>query len=259
MFILSIDVDVGCRKLGLINKGENDKNVSRYFGEYRVGAIEEMALPFFVKLFNDFEVPATFAIRGQSLKVDGSFFELIRNSSVKHDIGAHGYSHEYFENISVDEARDELSMVAEVMEKIGVAPKSFVFPGNSVAYLDLLEDYGYKCYRSRGGLTTDCMCIEKKGRLYNIHPSLCLDQTINPFFVKKALDVAIEKKLPFHAWLHVWEFGETKEHIQKKIAKVFSPLLAYGKRMETLGELTFETMLSAAQKAEKQFKGREMS
>ena len=48
MLIISVDVDVGNRKVGLINKGRNDLNVNNYFSEYQVGAIEEMALPLFV-------------------------------------------------------------------------------------------------------------------------------------------------------------------------------------------------------------------
>ena len=41
MFIISIDVDVGSRELGVINKGKNDENVSKHMGEYRVGEIDE--------------------------------------------------------------------------------------------------------------------------------------------------------------------------------------------------------------------------
>ena len=251
MFIISVDVDVGCRKLGVINKGKNDANVHRYINEYSVGEIEEKALPLFVNLFDDFEIPVTFAIRGQLTEVDDFLLKLLRKSSVKYDIGAHGYYHRHFKNLSHNEAENELNMITVGMKKFGIIPRSFVFPANSVAHLNLLEKYGYKCYRSYGDFINDCMYIEKQGRLYDIHPSLYLGQSMGSIFLKKIVDVTITKKLPFHIWFHLWNFGETNEAIQRSIKKVLLPLLDYAKKKEKSGELTIETMLSAAERVEK--------
>lgn len=251
MFIISIDVDVGNKELGVINKGKNDFNVSKYFSEYSIGEIEEQALPLFVDLFNDLEMSVTFAIRGQLTEVDDSILELLLKSPVKHDIGSHGYYHKQFQNLSYNEAENEFRMISEGMRKIGVIPKSFVFPHNSVAHLDLLEKYGYRCYRGYGDFLNDCMYIEKHGRLCNIHPSLFLDPSISSMLIKKILDIAIEKKLPFHIWFHLWNFGQEDRDIQRSINEVFVPLLDYARRKEESGVLTFETMLSAAEKAKK--------
>jgi len=253
MFIISIDVDVGNRKLGVINGGKNDVNVHRHIGEYRVGKIEEVAFPLFVEAFNDFEIPVTFAIRGQLIEVNGSILEFLLKSSIKHDIGAHGYYHREFTDLSRNEAENELKMISAGIKKFGINPRSFVFPGNRVAHLDLLEKYGYKCYRSSGGFLYDCMYIEKKSRLYDIHPSLYLDQSIYSIFLKETLDIAIAKKAPFHVWFHLWNFGETKESIQRTINKVFIPLFKYAKKKEKSGMLTLETMLSATEKVEMMF------
>jgi len=253
MFIISIDVDVGSRELGVINRGKNDANVHRHLTEYRVGEIDELALPLFVETFNDFEIPVTFAIRGQLTEVNGSVLELLVKSSVKHDIGAHGYYHKEFTNLSRNQAENELNMISSGMKKFGISPRSFVFPKNSVAHLDLLERYGYKCYRSYGGFMNDCMYIEKQGQLYNIHPSLYIDQGTSFTFLKKILDISIAKKLPFHIWFHLWNFGETKESVQRTINKVFIPLFKHTKKKEKSGMLTFETMLSATEKVEMMF------
>jgi len=94
------------------------------------------------------------------------------------------------------------------------------------------------------------MYIEKKGQLYNIHPSLFIGQSISSILLKKILDISIAKKLPFHVWLHLWNFGETKELVRRTINKVFFPLLKYAKKKEKNGMLSFETMLSAAKKVE---------
>jgi len=250
-FIISIDTDVGSRKLGVINKGKNDVNIRRHMSEYRVGEIEEVALPLFVDLFNDFKIPVTFAMRGQLTEVNDSILELLLKSSIEHDIGAHGYYHREFTDLSRNEAESELNMISAGMNKFGIAPKSFVFPKNRIAHLDLLEKYGYRCYRGYGDFMNDCMYIERKGQLYNIHPSLYLDEGTSFVFLKKILDISIARKLPFHVWFHLWSFGETKEAMQKIIKKLFLPFFSYAKRKERSGALSFETMLSAARKVEK--------
>jgi peptidoglycan/xylan/chitin deacetylase (PgdA/CDA1 family) len=250
MLIISIDVDVGRKELGVINEGKNDVNVNRYLSEYSIGEIEERALPLFVHLFNDFAIPVTFAMRGQLTEVDGFILKLLCNSSVKHDVGAHGYYHRHFKNLSRNEAENELDLISVSMKKFGIIPRSFVFNNNSVAHLNLLEKYGYKCYRSYGGFMEDCMYIDKQGRLYDIHPSLYLGHGISFVFLKKIIDIAVARKLPFHMWFHLWNFGETNESIQRSIKKLFFPLLNYAKKKEKNGDLTFETMLSAAERVE---------
>lgn len=251
MFIVSIDVDAGSKELGVINRGKNDVNVHKHFSEYRVGEIEEDLLPLFVETFEHFEMPATFAMRGQLAEVNGSVLRLLLKSSVKHDIGAHGYSHRKFAEISRNEAENELNMISAGMEKLGIVPRSFVFPLGSVAHLDLLKRYGYKCYRGCGSFKNDCMCIEKQGQIYNVHPSLYLNQGTRSIFLKNILDISISRKLPFHVWFHLWDFGETKEEAQRFIKNVFFPFFVYAKRKQRRGATSFETMVSAAETVEK--------
>lgn len=249
--VISIDVDVGSRRLGVINKGKNDANVNNDFSESSIGEIEERALPLFINLFNHFEVPVTFAMRGQLTEVCDSILDYVLKSPVKHEIGAHGYYHREFTNLSRIEAESELKMISVGMKKFGTIPRSFVFPKNSVAHLDLLEKYGYKCYRGLGGgFRHDCMYIEKCGELFNIHPSLNINQHTKNTFLKKILDISTTKKLPFHIWFHLWNFGQEERSIMRNINNIFVPLLKYGKKKEKIGVLTFKTMLSVADLSE---------
>jgi peptidoglycan/xylan/chitin deacetylase (PgdA/CDA1 family) len=250
MFITSVDVDVGSRILGVINKGMNDRNVNDCLSEYRIGEIEENVLPMLVETFDDFEIPATFAVRGQLAEVNRSVLDILLRSSVKHDVGAHGYYHREFTHLSYSEAEKELKMLSAGLKKYGIVPRSFVFPKNSVAYLNLLERYGYKCYRGHGNFMQDCMCIEKTGKLHNIHPSLYLDEGTSLTWLKGILHVAISKRLPFHVWFHPWSFGETKEAVQRIINNVLVPFFNYAKTQEKNDVLSFETMLSATLKVE---------
>ncbi len=251
MIVMSVDVDVGNSELAQINKGKNDNNVHRYLSEHHIGEIEERTVPMVIKLFNSLEIPATFAIRGQLTETNDSILELLLKSPIKHDIGAHGYYHRKFRNLSVKEAKNELSMIAAGMKRFGIIPRSFVFPENSVSHLELLEKFGYECFRDYGDFRRDTMCIEKRGRLYNVRPSLYLNQSVNAFLLKRILDIAILRKAPLHVWFHPWNLGGTDEVIKKNIVGMFAPFLKYAKSKEKSGLLTFETMLSAARKAEK--------
>lgn len=253
MLIFSIDIDVGSKELGLINRGKNDPNIRSFYTESHVGEIEEQALPFFVELFNGFNVPVTFAIRGQLTEIDNSFLPILRNSPVKHDIGAHGYSHRKLRDLSHNEAESELNMLSVGMKKFGITPRSFVFPKNTVSHLDLLEKFGYECYRETGTLLNDDMYIMKRGHLYDVHPSLYLDKNSKVFLLKKILDVAVEKRTPLHLWFHLWSFGMTSAQIKRKIADFFVPFLTYAKIKEEARMLQFETMLSATRKTKSEF------
>jgi len=250
MFITSIDVDVGKKELGLLNRGRNDMNISSRFSEFAIGEIEEQALPIFIDLFNNFGVPATFALRGQLLDVDASIMNCF-DKSIKHDIGAHGYHHKLFTRLSSSKAEDELRRISMTMKRFDIRPRSFVFPKNCVAHLNLLEKYGYKCYRGSGGLIKDRMQIEMQGSLFNVCPSIYIDRGLNYGLLKRILDLSIDRKLPFHIWFHFWNLGDTRESLKRSVKNILFPLLRYVSRKQRNGILTCETMLSAAEKFEK--------
>ena len=250
MLIVSVDVDVGSKKVGAINKGKNDVNVNDEFSEYVVGEMEEQALPLIIDFLNAFDMPATFGIRGQLLEVDTSIVEHLLESPVQHDIGSHSYFHRDFTCLSHDEAENELKLVWTAMKKLRITPRSFIFPRGSVAHLELLEKFGYKCYRGHGDFLNDGMYIKKHGKLYDIHPGLYIGNSSNAILIKKIIDLSIKNKLPFHVWFHPWNLGKGKTLVSKKIHKLFFPIFKYAKSKEKESLLKSETMLSAAEKME---------
>lgn len=246
ILITSVDVDVGNKMLGVLNEGKNDRNVNDNISEYLVGKIEQQALPLIIDFFGALEIPATFAIRGQLLEVDTSILESLLKSPIEHDIGSHSYYHRDFGGLSYDEVESELKLVSASMKKFKITPKSFVFPRRGVAYLDLLEKYGYECYRGRGNFMNDGMYIRKHGRLYDVHPSLCIGDCTNAMLVRKIIDLSIRNRLPFHVWFHPWNLGKKRESIKKRLDRLFFPMFKYAKAKEKEGVLEMETMLSAA-------------
>lgn len=248
MLIVSVDVDVGNRNIGVINEGKNDSYVHDRFNEYTVGAIEEQVLPLVIDFFNALDIPVTFGIRGQSLEADTSFLDKMLESHVPHDIGSHSYYHRNFLNLSCDEAENDLRLVSAAMKKSKVVPRSFIFPRNGVAHLEVLRKFGYKCYRGYGDFRRDDMCINKQGELYDIHPGLYIGNAANPFLAKKIIDLAVKNKLPLHMWFHLWNLGNEEKSAIRKINRLFFPIFKQAKSKEKKGLLEFETMLSAAEK-----------
>lgn len=251
MLIISIDIDVGNKILGRVNKGKNDRNINKSYSEYSIGFLEEMALPIFLDLFEGFEFPVTFAIRGQWLDFPNDALDWLLDSSVKHDVGAHGYYHKRFKHLSRMEADFELAKTKAAMNRQNLTPTSFVFPGNSVAHLDLLAKYRFTCYRDHGGFLKDGMYIRRHFELWDIHPALCIERSTKYLFLRKILDLCISKKLPLHIWFHLWNFGETEVSVQNSLNRLFFPLLQYAKYHIDNGKLSIATMASVIQEITK--------
>lgn len=248
VLILSVDIDVGSKLVAQKNEGLDDATVNDYMTELEIARREELALPILIQLFDDLEIPVTFAVRGQLTETDGSTIKLLGRSHVKHDIGGHGYSHRTFTSLSSHEAENEIRMLSEGMKKTNIEPKSFVFPKNNIAHLSLLEKYGYKCFRGRGGFKYDGLYIEKRGRLYDVHPGFFLGWSPYSLFLNKIIDISARRKLPFHIWFHAWDLGADRSEMKKKVVRVLLPLLNHARTKEREGTLCFETMASVAMK-----------
>jgi hypothetical protein len=242
--IISVDVDVGSKLLGKESERFCNKVIHNYLPESKLGEIEEFAVPNFARLLDELEIPATFAIRGQLTEINPCIINFLKDCKVKHDIGAHGYSHKCFTNLSEHEAEEELINISKGLEKYDIKPKSFVFPKNRIAHLSLLEKYGYKSYRGYAGFKHDKLCVEKHGQLYNVHSSFFLGRSHSPLFLKKIIDMSARRKLPCHLWFHPSDLGQNELAIQTRIERLLVPLLSYAKKKETEGTLRFETMAS---------------
>jgi peptidoglycan/xylan/chitin deacetylase (PgdA/CDA1 family) len=248
MLITSIDVDVGNRVLGRVNKGKNDHNVHNLLTEYEVGIIEERCVPMLLDLFEELEMPVTFALRGQLFDVGSPIIERLLGSRVRFDIGGHGYYHRQFGRISRNQAEQELIMMDECMSKFAITPRSFVFPLNSVGHLDLLASHGYVCYRDRGGFLRDGTYLRKTGELWDVHPSLFLNRNADLVLLRMILDLCIIRKHPLHVWFHPKDFGYDSKTMRSTLGRVLHPFFRYAKNKNLDGLLDLETMLSAVQK-----------
>lgn len=96
-------------------------------------------------LFTKYNVPATWAVVGE-LKNNGDMLwhspdtiSAIESTKLQ-EIGSHSYSHQVFTDINSQEAEYEIKSFRK---------RSFVFPRNQVAHLNILRKYGFRKYRGR--------------------------------------------------------------------------------------------------------------
>jgi hypothetical protein len=74
----------------------------------------------------------------------------IRESDVGHAIAYHSFSHINLCEITRQEAEVEIEDGAKLAEEIGVTFRSFVFPNDRIAHVDVLREHG--CISYRGSL-----------------------------------------------------------------------------------------------------------
>lgn len=171
--------------------------------------------------------------------------EMILNSTVKHEIACHSFSHiDYSEKNSFPELiESDLRACEEAASRFGIKLESFVFPGNFHGNFDMLKKHGYKVIRYKTNALKEIGFPEKiENGLIAIHDSIAFDQSEegwgNNYLIwkmKKYIDKAIEKKAICHFWFH--------PSIKKKsINEYFIPILCYISDKRNKGLLEIKTM-----------------
>ncbi len=78
-----------------------------------------------------------------------SLVEMIKKAKVSQEIGFHSFSHVLFgwQGMTRERAIGEFEYCAQIARELEVPPTCFVFPRNSIAYLNELRDAGFTCFR----------------------------------------------------------------------------------------------------------------
>ena len=103
----------------------------------------EKGLPLMLEVLAKHGVPATFFVTG--LAAEG-FPKLIAEISQRYEVSCHGYEHERFDKLAVDEQRQRIQKATEILQKItGAKPLGFRAPNFkfTVQTLAILEEIGY--------------------------------------------------------------------------------------------------------------------
>lgn len=103
----------------------------------------EKGLPLMLGVLAKHDVPATFFITGLAAE---RFPKLIAEVSQRYEISCHGYEHERFDMLAVEEQRERIQKATEILQKItGTKPLGFRAPNFklTVQTLAILEEIGY--------------------------------------------------------------------------------------------------------------------
>jgi peptidoglycan/xylan/chitin deacetylase (PgdA/CDA1 family) len=78
-----------------------------------------------------------------------TLIEKIRACPTPQEIGCHSFSHVIFgdRGCSRETAASEIAACVRAAKELGIEMRSFAFPRNEVGHLDVLEQYGFVCYR----------------------------------------------------------------------------------------------------------------
>ncbi len=274
------------------------------------GLRERAQIPVLLQLFNELEIPATWATVGHlfldqcskdahgcahgSLPRPGHFenglwsftsgdwyqfdpcsdvrrapawygpdlIESVLRSAVQHEIGCHGFSHAGFgPYCSAEVAAGELQACIDAMKPYGIAPGTFIFPGNDVGHLDLFARHGFSAVRAFPvqppvvGLP-----IRLKEGIWGHHVTSAIDRgylwTVEQRAARlcRFIDIAAEERLATHIWFH-------PSLTAVEITDVLNVFLRHAARLREQGRLEIVTnarlaaMTGAAMPAQEQRSG----
>lgn len=283
LFILSLDTEIAW--------GTAAADLPRYarcFDDYR------SILRRLIALLDAYDIPATWAVVAHLFLQPGDerarlpgerppawyhgpdVIEAIRAARTAHEIGTHTFTHIYADDpaTTVDQWRAQLDMATAIHREYGLTIRSLVYPGNRLAYLDLLPEYGIIAYRGveqtwygrdRGPFhlldralalpppTYDLAGLRVNDRLVNLPASQFLlaydgvrgwiPSAARVRQSRRGLDRAVERDHLFHLWFHPFNLGTSE-----RMFAVLEQILRDVARRRDAGALRVLTMEQAAAK-----------
>lgn len=212
-------------------------------------AKERSAIERILKLFNKYNIPATWATVGKIYEKgtpEYSGIDIIKTikSFKNQEIGSHSYTHPEFTSISKEEARIEFRKFKKI---------SFVFPRNKINYLGELKNAGFKIFRGKDQLAQELLIprvppvysLTKENGVVNTRGSLYLvsGRGWRKFIPKRlryikcilGINSAIKNKKVFHLWFHPVDLVDDANKIFSDLEKILE--YANKKREERLLEI----------------------
>lgn len=182
----------------------------------------------------------------KSLWFAPEIIEKIRNSNVSHDLGSHGGKHKYFDEMTEQEAIEDLEYTAHIHSKHEIPLCSFVYPRNKVAKTKILSNKGIKIYRGEDRawhenirkkniifgraanfidkmlpISPQDVTLQTDEEIYNIPGSMLffsrngIRRFVHPRVtmakLEKGLQTAISNNNVFHLWFHPSNFWSETE------------------------------------------------
>lgn len=113
----------------------------------KINGIPHIDMPRYKDKWYDFDPCSN--INKDALFYGKDIIENILSSPVKHEIGYHTFSHVPFTKCNQEVAEAEIKKGIALAKEMGIIFKSFVFPENEIAHLNVLSKYGFEIYRGK--------------------------------------------------------------------------------------------------------------
>jgi peptidoglycan/xylan/chitin deacetylase (PgdA/CDA1 family) len=189
------------------------RHASNHTGTYALDGLAER-----------YSIPMTWAICGKTAEEDRDAYDRVLNSSVRHEIGIHTYSHVDVSTCTERDLEQEINMC---LDSLGISsvPRTFIFPWNREGHFDLLSRLGFIAYRGRDRAIGGPV---KMKSLWNIPPVYYLDEKSEgaASLVKRYVDLCIHSKAVFHLWLHPWSIASGDSALPL-VSSTLDPILRY--------------------------------
>jgi peptidoglycan/xylan/chitin deacetylase (PgdA/CDA1 family) len=245
-----------------------------------------------IELFDRHQVPATWAVVAALLDERSAasrpgskacwfapdIIASIVNARAAHEVGSHSGKHIYFDRATSAQAREDLDFARSIHRANGLPFRSFIFPRNAVAHLDVLADIGLRTFRGndvdwtaaarrvepRLGQAANLIdkllpippspvFIKTSGALTDVPASMLLmgrnglRRLVLPAVTRRKLRMGLERAKRraqlFHLWFHPSNFYYRRE---EQLATL-SWFLEYAADQAGRGEIEISTMGSHAQ------------
>lgn len=236
--------------------GRHDLNYKNYVSRVKK---ERFVIKKLLSLFTKYDIPATWAIVGKIVEKGDPLWHgkdtVNKIKSVKdQELAYHSYSHRIFNQISLNEAKKEISKL-----KIGT---SFIFPRNIINYLPLLKKGGYTAFRGKDKNQKELLLPHSPPVYYPIKVDEVINIPGSMYFVSSrglrkfipfglryfksvwGINNAIKQKKIFHLWFHPIDFVDNS----KLLLKEFEMILQYASKQRSKNLLDIESMSGIVEK-----------
>lgn len=209
--------------------------------------------------FEAYEIPATWAVVGKLLTPGSDplfhnrqLFEALLDSTTDHEIGLHSHAHQPFDELTLEEAREDVETGVEVLREWGCTPGSFVFPRNRVAHTEALQDHGFTRYREAAGSSRlrrlssgwfpEIVDLPLRGTTpIGLPETLFLAARRPDWYLIRSVDRSLERAAATDGMVHFWLHPHnvvTEPSLLRTLETVFSKIDASRSR----GMIEVETM-----------------
>jgi peptidoglycan/xylan/chitin deacetylase (PgdA/CDA1 family) len=174
--------------------------------------------------------------------------QMVLDSSVKHEIGCHTFSHIDFsyKNCPADVAADELTACRQAAQPYGIFLESFVFPGGMYGSFEQLKANGFQIYRKKNDFELAYPYRDEYGLLVSTS-SGCLEYNLNyrwksEYFISR-LKKYVLKAMATHTIAHLWFHPSLDPFF---IERIFPAFLSFAEAERQKGDLWIGPMNAIA-------------